>query len=394
MGLRRALCALSVAALSCAALASSSEAAKAPSGLAFYTPPASALAGTHGSVIWSRPLSGVAALKGAGRNVLVLYRSRSLSGRAIAVSGTVAIPKGTAPRGGWPIVSYAHGTTGGADVCAPSRDTPTGPAHGYIDYTDVQLNAWLKAGYAVVRTDYEGLGTPGPHPYLIGHSEARGVIDIVRAARALDPSLSRSWVAAGHSQGGHAALFAAADGPTWAPDLRLRGVVAFAPGSHILDEVRLAKSLVEPSALSGLGSLIVTGAAAASPDVDLASVLKPQAFALVPQVQTKCLSQLSATSSWGALAPADIISDTADLTALDRVLAAMNPGSLKLHVPLLLAQGSADGTVFPMYTDMLDKELTAGGASIEDKTYPGVDHGGIVKAAEPAALAFFAKRFG
>ena len=126
-------------------------------------------------------------------------------------------------------MSWAHGTTGIADVCAPSRN-PKGP---YTFYAAKQFGAWLKAGYAVANTDYEGLGTPGIHPYLVGRSEGRGVVDIVRAARQLDGRLSRRYVIAGHSQGGHAALFAAALAPHWAPDLRLRGVAAFAPASHL-----------------------------------------------------------------------------------------------------------------------------------------------------------------
>jgi hypothetical protein len=51
----------------------------------------------------------------------------------------------------------------------------------------------------VVQTDYEGLGTPGTHPYLNGPSEGRRVLDMVRAARRLDGSLSdadaTAWLA-------------------------------------------------------------------------------------------------------------------------------------------------------------------------------------------------------
>ncbi len=69
-------------------------------------------------------------------------------------------PRGKPPKHGWPVVSWAHGTTGIADACAPSRD-PKGP---YTFYAAKQFGAWLKAGYAVANTDYEGLGTPGVHP--------------------------------------------------------------------------------------------------------------------------------------------------------------------------------------------------------------------------------------
>ena len=82
------------------------------------------------------------------------------------------------------------------------------------------LNLWVKRGWAVVKTDYEGLGTPGPHPYLAGASAARGTIDIVTAARHLHPGIGRRWAVMGHYQGGHAALFTASLAPARAPGSR------------------------------------------------------------------------------------------------------------------------------------------------------------------------------
>src|SRR5690625_7641015 len=43
------------------------------------------------------------------------------------------------------------------------------------------LDDVLTAGWAIVASDYTGLGTPGSHPYLIGEGEGRSVIDAVRA---------------------------------------------------------------------------------------------------------------------------------------------------------------------------------------------------------------------
>lgn len=365
---------------------------KAPGGTAFYTPPASALKGVHGTLIWSRKAPGAVKLPSASQSTNVLYRSTGVDGKAIAVSGTVDIPRGKAPKGGWPMISWAHGTTGIADVCAPSRDAASSPAHGYIAYAYPTLDKFLKAGYAVLRTDYAGLGTAGSHPYLIGRSEGRSVIDIARAARALDPRVGRTWAIAGHSQGGHAALWAAADAKRWAPELTMRGVVAFAPASHILDEVKLAKSLTSPSGLSGLGSLLVTGAAAADPKIDLQKLLTPEAAALVPQVEQKCLGQLSAPDSWGALAPAQIVRDDADTTELYATLAANDPGTLHFTSPVEIVQGDKDTTVFPSFTDALVKQLKASGASLTYDVLPGVQHGPVVEKGATKALAFFKKR--
>src|SRR5215218_9150402 len=203
-----------------AALPAAAEAKvrKGPGGLAFYTPPKPLPAGKHGALIWSRKLSG-AALKGGAGNRLLLYRSTSATGKAVAVSGTLTVPKGKAPKGGWPVISWAHGTTGIADQCAPSRQG----SEAIVNYANPLLQRWLKAGYAVVRTDYEGLGAPGAHPYLIGTSEGRSTLDMVRAARKLNPDIGKDLVIAGHSQGGQAALFAGSLAKRWTPELKLKG---------------------------------------------------------------------------------------------------------------------------------------------------------------------------
>ena len=82
------------------------------------------------------------------------------------------------------MISWAHGTSGISDNCTPSRN----PGGAYTAYVAPQENAWLKQGYAIASTDYEGLGTPGVHPYLVGRSEGRGVLDIARASRQRGPS--------------------------------------------------------------------------------------------------------------------------------------------------------------------------------------------------------------
>ena len=184
-------------------------------------------------LIWSRPAGGLVPLAKAASTKLVLYTSKTPQGKRVAVSGSVSVPKGKPPKGGWPVISYAHGTTGTADVCAPSRNRAGDPGEAYISYVDPEQNDWLKAGYAVVRTDYQGLGTPGPHPYLIGDAEGHSVLDMVRAARQLESRIGKRFLIAGHSQGGHAALFAAGEAKTYVPDLRLRGTVAYAPASHL-----------------------------------------------------------------------------------------------------------------------------------------------------------------
>ncbi len=367
------------------------KARKAPAGLKFYTPPSPLPAGRHGDVIWSRTITSGPVLKNAARTTLVLYRSNALDGKSIAVSGTFAIPKGKAPKAGWPVISWAHGTTGSADICAPSRDNATDPAHAYISYAYPQFELWLKKGYALALTDYEGLGTPGPHPYLVGHSEGRGVLDIVRAARKLDPSIGQRFAIAGHSQGGQSALFAAADAPKWTPELQLRGVAAFAPLSQLTTIIAAASALTTPGGLSGEGALILDSMTRGA-GLSVNDFGTPEALALLPQVQTKCLPQLGLKDSFGAIAPSQILRADAPLAKLNPTLDATNP-ALKIKAPILLLQGESDSTVFKVFTDQLNTQLGGLGDSVTYLPYPGVEHGGIVAAGEPKTTAWLKTRF-
>jgi pimeloyl-ACP methyl ester carboxylesterase len=364
-----------------------------PSGTKFYSPPKSLLKGKHGTLIWARKANGATTLKSGSASWTVLYRSVSPQGKPIAVSGLVTLPKGKAPKHGWGVLSWSHGTTGTADVCAPSRDTASGPASGLINYVNPEMNAALKQKYAVVRSDFEGLGTAGVHPYLIGVSEGRGSVDIVRAARQLDKRVGTKWVSAGHSQGGQSALFAGALGPKWAPELKLKGVAAFAPASHIDVEAGSIGALTTPGGgLSGIAALVAVGGATQIPGLDPKGLFTPAGAALYPQIAKTCLGQLSEDSSFGGIAPSALFS-TGAVAKLQPVLKKMNP-ALKISAPVLLLQGLADGTVFPAFTNTLNTELNAKGDNVTYKTFPGVDHGGVVPAGQPDAAAFYKKRLG
>jgi pimeloyl-ACP methyl ester carboxylesterase len=369
-----------------AALTGCAIARKAPAGRAFYTPPAKLVAGKPGTVIWSRRIHTPAQLSAAATTTLVLYRSTLPNGKSIAVSGLIFTPRGKAPKDGWKLISWAHGTTGIADSCAPSRNANA-------DYAYPQFNAWLKKGYAIAQTDYQGLGTPGTHMYLIGAAEGASVDDIVPAARALDPAIGTRFAIAGHSQGGQAALFAAAMTKRVARSLHFVGVVAFAPASHLLSQVKAAPALTSPGGgLSGLGALIVVGAAAYSRSIDLHALLTPAALALVPEVSRECLTRLSQPNSWGGLAPSQIVQPGADTTAIFKVLAGENP-ALKIAAPVQIVQGEADTTVFPVFTDQLDSELVAKGDKVTYTKLPGVDHGSVVAAGLTTASKSLASWF-
>ena len=173
-----------------------------------------------GTSLRSETLPANLVLSNASRGERILYASTNgLDGQSrIAVSGALFWPKGDPPPGGWPVVAWAHGTVGTADRCAPSF---AGRSDRDVQY----LNAWLSAGFAVVATDYQGLGTPGGHPYLAAKPEAYGVLDSVRAVKGRD-QIGDVVLIVGQSQGAGAAFASAALAPSYAPDVKLRGTVA------------------------------------------------------------------------------------------------------------------------------------------------------------------------
>jgi pimeloyl-ACP methyl ester carboxylesterase len=408
----RAAAVAAAAATSLAFVGSASAAAPVvgPSGSSFYTPSSSKVnGGHHGDLIWYRTADSANRLSNAASSYTVLYKSKSLKNKSIAVSGLVYVPKGTAPSGGWPVISWGHGTTGSADICAPSLNTTayTDPSSSnYSNYVAPQFNDWLAAGYAVVQTDYEGLGTAGIHPYLVGHSEARGMIDIILAARKLAPALSTKWFSSGHSQGGHAALFAAADGPTWAPGLQLKGVAAFAPANNLKTTVVFASQHVtSPDGLSGIGALMLRSIPLVDTSLTVTKLMNPAALALLPQIETKCLGAdgLSSPTSFGQFAPGNLLksyngSTTStpwtDANVLQGIRDLDGPGlnpNQVISVPIEILQGKTDGTVPSFTTDSLVSQLTAKNpsTSLTYKTYEGVGHGPVVAAGESDATAFF-----
>jgi pimeloyl-ACP methyl ester carboxylesterase len=158
----------------------------------------------------------------------IVYRSTSgVDDTPTEVSGIVAVPPGQPPKGGWPVISFGHGTTGVLNKCSPSR-FPTLPGNGLM------MQAMVLNGFAVAMTDYQGLGVPGYyHPFLDSKTFGNNMIDAVRAAHRVGADLSNQWVAYGHSLGGLAAWAAADRASDYGQGLELMGTLAMAPSADM-----------------------------------------------------------------------------------------------------------------------------------------------------------------
>jgi alpha-beta hydrolase superfamily lysophospholipase len=354
-----AACALSVGVTVPAGAAPKESPRQAPTGRAFYVPPDPLPHGKPGALIWSTPFK---AIPGA-RAWKVLYHSRSVSGADIAVSGVVVAPTDAVPEGGRPVISWAHGTHGIADRCAPSRTADMVsllPSIGKV----------VSQGYVVVATDYEGLGTPGTHPYLVGVSEARGVLDIARAAHQIpETGASDKTFVWGQSQGGQAALFAGEIQPSYAPDLHLLGVMSGAPVTDVTKMFPAAATIPDTLGFAVMGLM---GLEAAYPQAKVSDVLTRAALEKTKIVREKCYGAvLSAFKQ-----PVDqvIAHNPADVQPFPELFAADTPGHVRTAAPMLVYQGLSDDVVYKTFTDQYVAKACGLGNTVDYETFSGKDH--------------------
>ena len=215
----------------------------------FYQVPPGPLRSRPGDLLRSERMSGAPAGNEAYR---ILYASQGPDGNVIPVSGVVVVPAGSSNARN--IVAWAHPTTGIATHCAPSLSSG-------IFKSIPGLKDMLARRYVVTATDYPGLGTVGPNPYLVGLSEGRAVLDSVRAARQVPGANAGSrCVLWGHSQGGQGVLFAGEIARRYAPELSVVGVAAIAPPTDLETLLRLQLPAHQPLAELAIDGVAEAGA--------------------------------------------------------------------------------------------------------------------------------------
>ncbi|HEY3202157.1 MAG TPA: alpha/beta fold hydrolase, partial [Thermoanaerobaculia bacterium] len=331
----------------------------------FYSASARSIAGSPGHLIRSEPLSGAPSGAAAWK---VLYVSTGLDGRPTAVSGVVIAPTLPAPSAGRPIVAWAHPTTGVADNCAPSI------REGFFD-TIPHLPALIALDYVVAATDYEGLGTPGVHPYLVGVSEGRSVLDSVRAARQIEKTGAGTRFAVwGHSQGGHAALFTGQLVKSYAPDLSLVGVAAIAPATELAE---LLRDDVEERVGRILGAFCLWSWSRIY-DTPLTPIVKASAVSAVDRVARDCIESEGEgyRAAFDSLPlPSSFLSaDAYTVEPWKHLLAENRPGQTPVGAPIYVAQGTEDSIVRPSVTSDFVEGLCRGGEIVRMERFSGVNH--------------------
>ncbi len=384
--------ALSLAAMSAAPAADSAEPADAVAAASalersdrlplteFYVAPVDITGTRPGDLLRAERFDGYSLPPGAGA-VRILYHSLNSAGAAVATSGVVLIPAGSPPPGGWPIIAWAHGTSGVARLCAPS-------AMKNVYYGDV-LTAMVAAGYAVVATDYHGLGAPGEHEYLSKLAQAQDVVYSVAAARKAVRSLGERWVVDGHSQGGLAS-WGVAELESRLADPNYLGAIAVASGVR---EAGFLKHLNDTPGLGFTLTYIAFGIHAHDPSFQPARFLADAAQGNAAATTTQgCWAYGAALNR--SIPPGAFLREGADSNRwVRRFVSDLSLGRLPARGPILVLAGEADPIVPVGGVRATFLQACHAGQQVTLRTYPGLDHHGVMVKSLPEQLAWIATRF-
>lgn len=354
----------------------------------FYSDPIPA----PGQVISTVPLDPGLTVQGAGNAFRLLYSTINQHDAPSVSTAAVFLPPSPPPDGGFPVIAWAHGTVGLGDDCTPS-------ALPRSQRDNIYLSRWLSKGYAIVASDYVGLGTPGTMSYLNGVTTAHAVVDSVVAAHAMGLPLAPKWAVVGQSQGGGAAIASA----RWASEfstgrgLDYRGVVATGTPANIDELVSKAGPDLELPELGPIANAytayILAAFREARPDLPIDSVLSPSGLDATAAAQDVCVDQLSAQ-----LASHNVdqffIKPLNSIPGLRDALANyMGTPTSGFDRPVFLGVGLDDHDVPPASTLNFYDQLVANNQHVELRIYPDADHDGTVLASLTDSMPFIAKAF-
>nr|WP_250008436.1 alpha/beta fold hydrolase [Actinoplanes sp. M2I2] len=332
-----------------------------------------------GTVLATAPATLPDGLRQLAQGVRIRYLTTDVRGQRIQATGLVLTPRDNKRN---KTVAWAHGTTGLADQCAPSTNQDA-----FYPEARTAVAALLRRGWTVAAPDYPGIGTAQPHPYLIGDSEARSIIDSVRAARHLDDDLSPRYAVDGHSQGGQGALFANQLAGSYDGEVQLRGTVSIAPTSG----VRTLAEAIPQTEGKGYLVMALAGLNAVEPSFEPADVLAAPAERKLGVLRTGCLYEILA--AYAGLTPAQLLAG-GELPArwVDQLHRYVEPARTPPTAPVLIVQGADDTTVPATLTDALAQRLRDQNATVRYDRLPGQDHDTAVVASADRVAAWLDQR--
>jgi triacylglycerol lipase len=347
--------------------------------LAFYTPPEPLPPGRPGDLIRTEPSRLVLEPSGQLGAIMatatrIMYRSTDARGNPMAVTGTYFEPFNDWPgRGPRPLIVYGPGTQGQGDQCAPSRQFNQGIHFApYLDiafnYEELFVATMVARGFAIVMTDYQGLGTPGLHTYVNRVAQGDAMLDAGRAAlrlpqTSLDPHGPVAFW--GYSQGGGAAAAAAELAPSYAPDLDVVGTYAGAPPADLKELFPYA----DGSALVGVVGYALNSVIASYPEFAdvIRSKLTPRGLDLLQKVQDQCIAETVSKFMFRHLQPyfnIDI-SVAVNEEPFTSLFDMQRIGKLKPDAPALILSNRYDPLVPWTGANQLARDWCAQGADVQ-----------------------------
>ncbi len=343
----------------------------------------------NGVLLEKSPLPADHGLQEASEQYLIHYTSVSgVDGKTRREdTGAVFLPKGPAPRGGWPVVVWAHGTVGVATQCAPSLNPRSSRDQQY-------LNTWLSLGFAVVAPDYAGLGSRGLHHYLNARAEAWSVLDSITAALKSFP-LSNKIIIVGQSQGAHAAFAASGYQPAYAPSLHVLGTVL--TGTPYINASTSVNAIFKPDqGITGgdpkmpYAYYIFLSAADENKSLKAEDYFRQEAIADVRLANRLCITPLTQhVMEKGLNGSNSFLPGFQKL--LDTQLPSLRYNTLKINHPVFIGIGLKDINVPTAMQQQFARDVKAAGTPVEIKEYAGMNHGDTVNVSLRDSVPFVIK---
>ena len=348
----------------------------------FYTPPDPLPPGQPGDLVRTEPSRLVLEPSGQLGAIMatgtrIMYRSTDARGNPIAVTGTYFEPDNPWPGNGpRPLISYAPGTQGQGNQCASSRMFNQGIHYSggwdiMFNYEELFVATMVARGFAIVMTDYEGLGTPPMHTYVNRLAEGQAVLDAARAAMrlpgtSLDPHGPVAFW--GYSQGGGATASAAELAPFYAPELHIVGTYAGAPPADLKELFPYA----DGSALVGVVGYALNSAMAAYPEYAdaIRSKLTPRGEAMLASVSRQCVGQTLIDFEFRHLQPYfnEDINELVNQEPFNTIFELQRIGRYRPNAPVLIDSNRYDPLVPWTAANQLGRDWCAQNADVEFQT--------------------------